>query len=92
MTGASGYIGSVITEFAIAEGYTVTGLSRSPASDEKLRALSAIPVRGDLKSYDVLTQESAKADIVIHLVDSIVDDFSQDYSNVVKTEYDDPSS
>lgn len=87
MTGASGYIGSVITKFAIAEGYTLTGLSRSPASDEKLRALGAIPVRGDLKSYDVLKQESTKADVVIHLADSLADDFSQDYSNVVKTEY-----
>jgi nucleoside-diphosphate-sugar epimerase len=91
MTGASGYIGSVITEFAIAEGYTVKGLSRSPTSDAKILALGATPVRGDLRTYDVLTEESAKADLVIHLADSILDDFTQEYSKVIATEYVDSS-
>lgn len=67
MTGASGYIGSRITEFAIAQGYKVHGLSRSEANDEKLRKLGAVPVRGDLTTLDVLRRESAKADIVINL-------------------------
>ncbi|EED20169.1 NAD dependent epimerase/dehydratase, putative [Talaromyces stipitatus ATCC 10500] len=69
MTGASGYLGSVITEHAIAHGYEVHGLSRIEASDEKLRSLGAVPVRGDLQALDVLRHESANAEIIIHLAD-----------------------
>lgn len=67
VTGASGYVGSVITELAIAQGYDVHGLSRSETSDDKVRSLGAVPIRGDLTSLDVLRRESAEADVVIHL-------------------------
>ena len=67
ITGASGYIGSVITELANADGYNIHGLSRTETSDAKLRSLGAVPVRGDLTSLEVLGRESAEADIVIHL-------------------------
>ena len=67
ITGASGYVGSVITEFAIGQGYQVHGLSRTQDSDTKLKNLGATPVRGDLTSLDVLRRESAKADAIIHL-------------------------
>jgi nucleoside-diphosphate-sugar epimerase len=67
LTGANGYIGSVITEFALAEGYEVYGLSRSEKGDTKLRSLGAVPVRGDLLALDVIRRESAQAQIVIHL-------------------------
>ncbi len=66
ITGATGYIGSVCAEKAIAEGHTVHGLSRTEAGDAKLKALGVLPVRGDLSSFDTLTQESAKADVVLH--------------------------
>ncbi|KAF7563966.1 hypothetical protein G7046_g147 [Stylonectria norvegica] len=72
ITGANGYVGSVITSLAIKEGYTVHGLSRSEAGDEKLRSLGAVPIRGDLTSLDVLRQESAQADAVIHLATAYV--------------------
>ena len=67
ITGAAGYIGSVVTELAISEGIEVHGLSRSENSDTKLRSLGAVPVRGDLTSLGVLRNESAWADVVIHL-------------------------
>ncbi|TGO44930.1 hypothetical protein BCON_0442g00020 [Botryotinia convoluta] len=67
MTGATGYIGSVITELAIIEGYEVHGLSRSESGDAKLLKAGAVPVRGDLTSLDVLRRESSEADIVLHL-------------------------
>ena len=70
MTGANGYIGSVITEFALAEGYEVYGLSRSEKGDTKLRSLGAVPVRGDLLALDVIRRESAQAQIVIHLANA----------------------
>ena len=72
-----GYIGSVCTEKAIAEGHVVHGLSRTVAGDGKLKALGAIPIRGDLDQS--LRQESAKADAVIHCA------FGHDFSG--KTPY-----
>lgn len=66
ITGATGYIGSVCAEEAIAEGHTVHGLSRTEAGDAKLKAMGVVPIRGDLSSFDTLTQESAKADVVLH--------------------------
>ncbi|KAI1371328.1 putative NAD dependent epimerase/dehydratase [Hypoxylon crocopeplum] len=86
MTGASGYVGSVITEFAIAEGYEVYGLSRTEASDEKLKKLGAVPVRGDLGSLDVLRRESAAADIVMHLADPFAMDLTGGYDWVLKAQ------
>ncbi|KAI1643907.1 putative NAD dependent epimerase/dehydratase [Daldinia loculata] len=84
MTGANGYIGSRITEFAVAEGYTVVGLSRSEKGDETLKALGASSIRGDLFSYDILREQSAKADIVIHLADALAQNMDQPYSKVVE--------
>lgn len=86
MTGASGYIGSRIATFAIAEGYDVYGLSRSESSDAKMRALGVVPVRGDLHSLDVLRRESAQAQAVIHLADSFTGDAGDAYQEVVRTD------
>ena len=72
VTGATGYIGSIITGFAVADGYAVRGLSRSEAGDAKLRELGAIPVRGGLTSHDVLRRESAEANIILHLASAYV--------------------
>ncbi|KAI0009644.1 putative NAD dependent epimerase/dehydratase [Xylariaceae sp. FL0662B] len=84
MTGANGYIGSVISEFAIAEGYEAHGLSRTEASDATLAGLGAVPVRGDLHSLDVLRRESARAQIVMHLADPFVDGFNKEYDEVIR--------
>ncbi|CAD6443185.1 8580fdb2-e25e-45be-92b8-12a528d390f2 [Sclerotinia trifoliorum] len=67
MTGATGYVGSIITELAIAQGYKVHGLSRAESGDAKLLKAGAVPVRGDLTSLDTLRKESSEADIVLHL-------------------------
>ncbi|KXH29211.1 hypothetical protein CSIM01_00939 [Colletotrichum simmondsii] len=72
LTGASGYVGSVITELAIKDGYQIHALSRNGASDSKLRNLGAVPIRGDLTSLDVLRHESKEADIVVHLATAYV--------------------
>lgn len=77
ITGGSGYIGSTVIEFAIAKGYKVTALSRRPESDTHLTSIGATPVRGDLKSLEVLTREAAKADVVINIADSISSDFGK---------------
>ncbi|KAF2472281.1 putative NAD dependent epimerase/dehydratase [Lindgomyces ingoldianus] len=75
ITGASGYIGSVITQQAITSGYTVHALSRSSPSDSKLSSLGATPIRGDLSTHDILTREAAAADIVISLADALAGNF-----------------
>lgn len=72
MTGATGYLGQVLTELAISQGYTVRGLSRSGPKDTNLTRLGATPVRGDLHALDVLRAEAARADIVMHLADPLL--------------------
>ncbi|KAL5612642.1 hypothetical protein BROUX41_004263 [Berkeleyomyces rouxiae] len=67
ITGGTGYIGAEVTKKAIARGWTVRALSRSEASDTKLRALGATPVRGDLTSSDVLATEAGSADAFINV-------------------------
>ncbi|KAF2718738.1 NAD(P)-binding protein [Polychaeton citri CBS 116435] len=73
ITGGTGHVGSVITEFAIVEGRQVRALYRSEQGDAKLRELGATPVRGDLKSLMFCAPRVFKADIVLHLADSFID-------------------
>lgn len=76
ITGGSGYIGSTLITHAIASGYTVTALSRTPTSDTKLLSLGATPIRGDLTTHSILTAQAMLADIVISIADSIASDYS----------------
>ena len=82
VTGATGYIGGIVTGQALAEGHAVCGLSRSEAGDAKLRALGATPVRGDLTSLDILRQQSAQADAVLHL--AYIFDWAMDYEEILR--------
>ncbi|KAL1603337.1 hypothetical protein SLS59_004433 [Nothophoma quercina] len=75
ITGGSGYIGSTLITHAIAAGYTITALSRTPTSDVKLSSLGAAPVRGDITNLSVLAQEASRADIVISIADSLAGNF-----------------
>jgi len=67
VTGATGYIGSVVTEKLRAAGHTVLGLSRSAAAERKLVQLGAQAVGGDLRNTDVLESAARQSDAVIHL-------------------------
>ena len=82
VTGATGYIGRVVTEKALAEGQAVRGLSQSEEGDARLGALGATPVRGELTSLDVLRQESAKAEAVLHL--GFIHDWGMDFEEVLR--------
>jgi nucleoside-diphosphate-sugar epimerase len=77
ITGASGYIGTVLTTFAVSQGHTVHALSRTPISDTHLTSLGATPIRGDLSTHDVLTHEASAADITINIADSIAGQIGQ---------------
>lgn len=82
VTGATGYIGRVVTERALAQGHNVFGLSRSEEGDAKLKALGATPVRGELTNLNVLRKESSKADAVLHL--AFIHDWGMDYEEVLR--------
>ncbi|PYH92503.1 NAD(P)-binding protein [Aspergillus ellipticus CBS 707.79] len=84
VTGATGYIGRVITIKAIEAGYTVRGLSRTPAGDALLTSLGAVPVRGTLQTFDILSAEASAADVVIHL--AFDHDFSKPFSELAQTD------
>ncbi|MEO7085232.1 MAG: NAD-dependent epimerase/dehydratase family protein [Gemmatimonadaceae bacterium] len=82
ITGATGYIGRVVVEQAIAEGHSVRGLSGGDEGDPRLNTLGATPVRGELASVDLLSTESAAADAVFHL--GFIHDFTRDFSEILQ--------
>lgn len=84
VTGATGFIGRVVTERAIARGHTVHGLSRSEEGDARLRALGATAVRGELGSFDVLRAQSAQSDAVLHL--AFIHSWTMDYEEILRAD------
>ncbi|KAF9151029.1 hypothetical protein BGX21_010669 [Mortierella sp. AD011] len=81
VTGATGYIGRIVAQKAVQQGYTVRGLSRREEGDQLLRSLRVTPVRGDLTTLDVLSHEAKNADIVFHL--AFDHDFSKPFQELV---------
>lgn len=66
VTGASGHVGSQVVIQLIARGHTVSGLARSQSSADKIAALGATPVLGDLTDRDLLTANAKSHDAVVH--------------------------
>lgn len=67
VTGASGWIGSAVTDEFLAHGYKVVGLARSDGAAAALEAKGAAVHRGSLDDLDSLAAAAAEADGVIHL-------------------------
>ncbi|MER7558007.1 SDR family oxidoreductase [Nocardioides sp. NPDC126508] len=67
VTGASGWIGSAVTDELLTNGYAVTGLARSDASAAALEAKGATAHRGSLDDPESLVAAAKAADAVIHL-------------------------
>lgn len=66
ITGATGWVGSAVTQELISSGHQVTGLARS---DEKATLLVAMGVKvlcATLDDLDVLRDAASKADAVVH--------------------------
>ncbi len=78
VTGATGFIGSVLVPELISAGHQVLGLTRSEAGAEKLRAAGADFLHGNLGDLDSLRKGAERADGVIHLA------FSHDFSQFEK--------
>jgi nucleoside-diphosphate-sugar epimerase len=66
LTGATGYIGSVVAEALIRHGHRVTGLARSEVAAEKLRVAGVKPVNGDLHNAAGISEAATASDGVIH--------------------------
>jgi nucleoside-diphosphate-sugar epimerase len=66
VTGCSGLLGSELVPQLVAAGHQVIALSRTAVSDAKLIARGATPVRGTQLSLDILANQAAEADAVIH--------------------------
>ena len=83
LTGATGYIGSVVAEKLSGKRYEVLGLARNEAAEAKLRDKKITPLRGDLNDVESLIKGAKECDAIIHT--AFIHDFS-DYDGAVKTE------
>ncbi|PYE85866.1 SDR family oxidoreductase [Pseudoroseicyclus aestuarii] len=66
LTGASGWIGSMIARDLLAAGHSVTGLTSKPGKAEALGAAGVTPLVGTLQDTHVLRRGAEDAEGIIH--------------------------
>ncbi len=66
LTGATGIIGSAVLDAMIKGGHRVTALARDPEKAERLAALGATPVIGELGTPKTYANAVKPADAVVH--------------------------
>lgn len=77
LTGANGWIGSVIARELLGAGHSVVGLARSKEKGEALSAAGVAPLVGGLHDLDVIRAGAGGADGIIHTA------FGLDLSRIV---------
>jgi nucleoside-diphosphate-sugar epimerase len=70
VTGATGYIGSVVTEQLVRAGHTLTALARSESSQASLAERGVRPVRGELADTARVAELASAADGVVWVATS----------------------
>jgi nucleoside-diphosphate-sugar epimerase len=83
VTGATGWVGSAVTNDLIAAGHRVLGMTRSDKGAEALAAAGAEVHYGTLEDLDSLKSGAARADAVIHCA------FNHDFSKFAQNCADD---
>jgi len=83
VTGATGWVGSAVTNDLIAAGHKVLGMTRSDKGAEALAAAGAEVHYGTLEDLDSLRSGAAQADAVIHCA------FNHDFSRFAQNCADD---
>jgi len=78
VTGATGWVGSVVVDELLGAGHQVLGLSRSEEKAAGLAAKGADVLRGTLDDLDRLADAAGNVDAVIHLA------FNHDFSKFVE--------
>ncbi|WP_428486305.1 SDR family oxidoreductase [Rhodopila sp.] len=78
VTGATGWVGSVVVKELLDAGHQVVGLARSDEKAAALAATGAVVIRGTLDDLDALHSAASAADAVIHLA------FNHDFSRFVE--------
>lgn len=86
VTGASGWVGSAVTQDLIAAGHQVLGMVRSDAGADIISKLGAEVYRGNLEDPESLRQGAAETDGVIHTA------FSHDFSKFVQNGQDEKNA
>ncbi|MGV3707941.1 MAG: SDR family oxidoreductase [Gemmatimonas sp.] len=76
VTGASGWVGSVVVRELVQRGHEVTGLIRSAARASIVEQAGGAPLLGTLDDHALLRDAALRADAVIHTAFSH-DDFSK---------------
>ena len=66
LTGANGWIGSVIARDLLADGHTVVGLVRSEDKGERLAAAGGTPLVGSLGDLASIRNGARDADAIVH--------------------------
>ena len=85
LTGATGYIGSIVARKLKETGHNVLGLARNEISAQKLKDLQIEPVLGTLQDRNTLIEAAHQADAVIHT--AFIHDYN-DFAGAVRTERD----